>query len=163
MVATTLWQMKDSSLHKLKVYLAFKPFSRLLELGSGKSTVIMAKYHTTTLEHDKKWLRRTKKLLSKTKLKTNLVYAPMVKKEKGYFYDYQLTGEYDFVLIDGPPESYGRGATFYEIYPYLAKDFEVWLDDRHRPSEKEYLIQWQKDFPIKVEHLDERIARICPL
>ena len=125
---------------------------RALEVGSGFSTGIIALYaeELISLEHDKKFAPPW----------------PCVKicNIKDGWFEAELFSEINFVLIDSPSRNPGRSATLPNIWPHLAKDFEVWLDDFNRDHEKSIVEEWKKEFPISVQRIDtERgLAIITP-
>lgn len=161
------WHIDSDSHRLLDVWLTVNQPRNILEIGSGLTTKLFADYvfehppaSFLSLEHDPKWLEHTKKTYG---VKSGVVLAPLKPTEQGMFYDYRLPDQIDFCLIDGPPATYGRLATFYQIYPHLAKDFTIWLDDVNRPHEKDCLAKWQADFPIQLKRLNGRVMEIKPL
>lgn len=113
-----------------------------VEFGSGLSTALMAPWcdELLSLDHDPR----------------HAAPWPCVRicRIKDGTYVTDLPDGIDFALIDGPPgRRYGRGGTFPSLWPHLADDFEVWLDDADRDLERGYLEAWQERFPIKVARI----------
>jgi len=139
---------------------------KILDIGSGLSTVLFSEWaaennaEVISLEHTKKYYESTKKLLNQ---KVDLRLCDLIETKHGFFYKTELPNDIDFVLIDGPPGSIGRNATFYAVYPHLSKGYLAWLDDADRQGEREILKNWQADFPIQVTRAEgyERAALIC--
>lgn len=140
----------------------------ILDVGSGASTILFAAWagennaRVVSLEHEKLYADATKKELKKYGLKAELKVRPLIQFRQGWFYAAHLPSEIDFCLIDGPPGTYGRGASLYQIFPHLADNYLVVLDDANREGEKKILKQWKDDFPIKVRknRLNHRLAEI---
>jgi glycosyltransferase involved in cell wall biosynthesis len=129
----------------------------VLECGSGASTLVLARYAQRTgakvvsLEHKGEFYQRTLTNLRKEGLRES-VDLRMCKLDGGSspWYVTDLPDNIDFVLIDGPPTGEGgRAATFPNIYPHLANDWEVWLDDGDREEEKEMARSWVSEFGVK--------------
>jgi glycosyltransferase involved in cell wall biosynthesis len=140
---------------------ATKP-ARLLELGSGISTVILAGHAArtgatvVTLEHDAGYHERTSRLLTAFGLRdhVDLRLAPLrprVCADGGTypFYDSALTGAFDFVLVDGPPMRDGRQAALFALSGHLAPGWELWLDDGRRDHERHCLELWRSHFSFE--------------
>jgi hypothetical protein len=138
---------------------AMRP-ERMLEFGSGNSTVILGDYASRTggtlvsLEHDPKSYKQTAKLLRSFGLQehVDLRLAPLkpmrcVDGGTYPFYDTRLDGTFDFVLVDGPPAmSHGREATFFAVSEHLAPGWELWLDDGYREHERHCVELWRSHF-----------------
>lgn len=150
------WAVGSKTAYKLIEYLdEFKP-KKILDIGSGLTTVLFAEWsknndaEVISLEHQEKYYNATKKLLDEYGLEADLRLCELVKTKWGMFYETNIPKDLDFVLIDGPPGSIGRGATLYNIYPNLSKDFTAWLDDCNRYEEQRILKQWIRDLDVKV-------------
>ena len=111
--------------------------STLLELGSGAGTARLAKHFTMiSIEHDARWLG---------KAPSNYIYAPIepfrkpcsvFKLDKGWYSRDVLREElpkhrYDAILIDGPPNVWGRGG-FYKWKDLFDLSVQLIFDDAHR-------------------------------
>jgi glycosyltransferase involved in cell wall biosynthesis len=136
---------------------------RILELGSGVSTAVLAQYaarhsaQVVSLEHEALYATRTSRLLLGLGLAAavDLRRAPLRDLDcpdgrKRPSYSASLHGEFDFVLADGPPGARGRGGTLFAVEPLLAGDWELWLDDAHRAHERECLELWREHLSLDV-------------
>lgn len=136
-----------------------------LDVGSGRSTVIMAQYaeRVIALEHEDRYFFQTGMLLVEADRRNrnyDLRCVPIIESDFGPWYDYDFKDAFDFVLIDGPPLKIGRQAGLHILWPHLAPDFEIWLDDWDRDHEKECVKNWQQHYPIKVEELSPTLVKI---
>jgi hypothetical protein len=162
----TDWSISGAMAIELTAYLERSRPKRVLEIGSGVSTVILAAYarrypaddiKVTTLEHKWAYHLMTGRALRKLGLadRVELRHARLRKQEfdtgedtRWYdWYDVQLQGEFDFVFVDGPPMEKGREVVYYAIAGHLARGWEIWLDDGRRAHESECIRLWQKHFP----------------
>lgn len=156
------WTISPDLQKYLREYLSHMRPKRLLDVGSGISTVLLAEYaatndaHLISLEHDEKYGRRTSQMLQSRGLSdcVDLRIAPLkkitCKDDYSYpWYDTQVDGEFDFVFIDGPPERYGRQAAIFRVYPYLHDNSVVWVHDGHRQHERECLALWKSTFDLR--------------
>lgn len=124
--------------------------TRILELGSGVSTLVLAcaaaraDATVTTLEHDPVWFGRTADLLAAFGLRdrVDLRWAPLRNREGSPWYSSPLAGRYDFVFADGPPLAVGRTAILPAIRDHLAEDWTLWLKDGHRAHERACVAGW---------------------
>lgn len=75
---------------------------RVLECGSGLSTLVMAAAgcEVTALEHDPMWASHLQAMLDRYNLKANIICKPLA----GKWYDF-AGGDYDALVIDGPPRN----------------------------------------------------------
>ena len=143
----------------------------LLELGSGTSTVVLARLlrqlggHLTSVEHDELWLERVRRWLDIEGLadQVTLVHAPLVPSSQALatssWYDEVVLKDaalphapFDLVLVDGPPAGEERDGTarfpaLPFLLPHLAAGALVVLDDAHRPGETEVLRRWRELAP----------------
>ena len=147
------WAMQRGALAELDAFLVREMPERVLECGSGLSTLLLGRYAratgatVTALEHQPRYYDRTKQWLAAEGLRENvdLRRVGLEQYDGDPWYMAALPDNIDFALIDGPPESTGgRARTFYEIYPHLRPDgrWHVWLDDAHRPSEAQAVADW---------------------
>lgn len=113
-----------------------------VEFGSGFSTALLALYsdHLVSLDHSAK----------------HAAPWPCVRicDLRNGRYHTSLPDGVEFVLIDGPPaRKYGRDKTLPQVWPHLAPDAEVWLDDYDRDHEQQIVARWQEQYPIDVERV----------
>lgn len=153
----------------------------ILEAGSGASTAVFGEYarHWTippevvSLESDATYFQATKAMLIDRGLDSwvdlrvvPLDVYPVQGRDYLWYEDRDLPKGIDFALIDGPPGhiSSGRAAALPALWPRLAPDFELWLDDAQRSREATSLRLW-KEFDVKIELFDngpKQMARIRP-
>ena len=152
--------------------------TRILEAGSGSSTVVFGEYaqHRTqveviSLESDSMYFQLTRNLLIQRELDswvdlrlTPMGFYPLWGQDRIWYETKGLPEKIDFALIDGPPGhvSAGRIAALPALWPLLAPEFELWLDDAHRSRESNALHKWRK-FDVEIELFDngpKQMARI---
>ena len=131
--------------------------SSILEMGSGLSTYAHSIYlheenpngHLTTIDHDLSWLAATQDMLNANgpvSCEVNFYHAPIGGANKiwgsGYDLPENLSGEFDWLLIDGPPSAVGRLATLPTAWSHLSCGANIFLDDAARPAEQEAIRKW---------------------
>lgn len=114
-----------------------------VEFGSGFSTALLALYsdEVISLENSAKWAAPW----------------PCVRicEIRNGRYLTSLPDGVEFALIDGPiARRFGRDQTFRQVFPHLASDYEVWVDDFNRQHEQQAIAAWQQEYPIEVERVD---------
>ncbi|MHB1035975.1 MAG: O-methyltransferase [Pirellulales bacterium] len=166
------WTLAPSTLLWLWNTLNAKPPQRIVECGSGLSTLVFARYarlrmeqgdhvpQILSIEHDAQWLEAAKALTRECSLDSfvHFVHAPL--KEQNLLgrrvVAYSLPGgemersspeRFDFVLIDGPPASVGRLGSLAAIAPCLADGAAILLDDAFRPGEQAIWKEWRSYWP----------------
>jgi predicted O-methyltransferase YrrM len=160
----------DTALHLVRLVLERRP-SRVLELGSGSSTVILAQAlrragggALASLEHDPAWAQRTRALLAEAGLRdaASVAHAPLRRvsfpDEGGLvemrWYDAdvvarlaaQAGGTWDLLLVDGPPatrDDQARWPALPLLLPRLSPSCAILLDDADRPGERALLERWR--------------------
>ena len=140
---------------------------RVLEFGSGVSTVVIARVlrefgdpvRLDSFEHHERWYPRTRELLERTGVTdvAHLHYAPLAPRPGLDVPWYDLSaladGElYDFVLVDGPQggrsrEPLARLGGFLAVRERLAPGAVILLDDGLRRGEREVVQRWQQAEP----------------
>lgn len=157
------WTMPEPVLARLAERLEAIGPARLLEVGSGRSTLVLAAHvarrggSLLTLEHDAGHHRRTARLLEDAGLAAHaeLRLAPLRCGPDGLaWYDTALEGRFRFVLVDGPPERHGRGGVLPALAGRLARGWELWLNDGHRAHELECLERWSADASFEATLLE---------
>lgn len=165
MPSTGGWALDARSLAHLIALFEEKRPQRILEIGSGTSTIWLAYLcqsfggKVVTLDHLEKYLNQTRAAIRAHGLE-NYVDARLAPLEETWcgeasykWYSQKALADLsnvDMVLIDGPPASTGRKARYPAlpmVIERLAKDATVILDDAHRPDETDTLTQWQSEFP----------------
>ena len=144
---------------------------KIIEMGSGLSTLVFAQYanrqsdlhginiSVLSLDHDEHWASETRKMLAKCGLErfAFVVHAPIADRLfdgsniQAYAVDERLLREYagntgfDFCLIDGPPEYLsGRMGSLPLIAEYLSNGAGIYLDDADREREIACWTRWQR-------------------
>ena len=158
-LAEALWQRLDERRPR-----------RLLELGSGTSTAVLAAYAARhgaaviTLEHEPAYHAQTAAMLEALGLRSavDLRRAPCAPRHFDHrryaCYDTTLSGTFDFVFVDGPPLQLGREAALFAVWPHLAEGWELWLKDGARAHEQACLARWKEHFAL-AHHLDRTDPR----
>ncbi|HEU4883640.1 MAG TPA: class I SAM-dependent methyltransferase [Longimicrobium sp.] len=140
----------------------------VVEASSGVSTLVIAYClkrlghgRVVSLEHDEKYLHLTRELIARHGLDSvaTVVHAPLrttrIAGAEWPWYDVdalRLDAPIDLLLIDGPPRR-GHPLARYPalplLFPRLADDAVVILDDGDREAETETVRRWEAEF----EHL----------
>jgi predicted O-methyltransferase YrrM len=140
---------------------------RILELGSGVSTLLMAQSlrragegHILSLDDDARWAAQTEATIAREKLGSfaRVVVAPLVKVEAGgrqsSWYDIssiEAEARFDLIIVDGPPAWRGdelvRLPALYQLRKHLSDQGLLVLDDAARGGEREVARRWRHDFP----------------
>lgn len=117
----------------------FGPGTRVLELGSGTGTFRLhdAGYDVISIEHDERYLDWAP---------VSYVHAPIA--EDGWYDALEveraaLEGDYDLVIVDGPPGRIGRKGLL-RHFDALWPAFElatVVVDDVHRGAERDLFFE----------------------
>lgn len=167
------WAAGVDLAHYLYTLVAEQGRSRVLECGSGTTTVLLAyaasrlgKGRIVSLEHDPRFADTTRRLLRERSLENwaEVINAPLVDVRlagetwRWYAPEAIPAGELDLLLVDGPPGNTGPQAR-YPALPLLAdrlvQDALVVLDDAFRPEEKATAERWAAEF----EHFEaERLG-----
>lgn len=155
----TEWTITHSVAFELSKRLYELKPTNVLEIGSGLSTILLAKLaylygiRVVTLEHERNYFQKTRNLLIEFGLNDyiDLRLAPLTPIEipgekSSLWYNAQLREKFDFVFIDGPPKKYGRTPSLFGLYDFLKEETEVWLHDGHRQHEKKCIEIWDKYF-----------------
>lgn len=162
---TEVWKMEDESMERLAYRLDLLRPEVAVECGPGMSTAVLHRFcgWTVSLEHLPEWAERLFSMIE-PRIPGEVRYAPLTEVETPEgplpFYRTNLPPRVDFALIDGPPGSIGRRGTFHALWPHLADDFVVWLDDARRPGERQALEAWQRFYPIEVTRVDRWVVEI---
>ena len=140
---------------------------RVLELGSGLSTVLIANSFRRTgdgsvlsFDDDERWAALTNATLRRENLDAfaEVRVAPLVKVASGGrtapWYDLSgldATDRFDMIIVDGPPawrgDSLARLPALYELRSRLSENGVLVLDDAARGGETQIGRRWRHDFP----------------
>jgi Methyltransferase domain len=153
------WSINQTLAIELAAYLDRVRPPRILEVGSGYSTAILAAYaahhdaEVVTLEHDPTYFQATRRALRRLGVdrRLDLRLAPLRQQWFGdrgpyWWYGVRLDGEFDFVFIDGPPKVLGRRGAFFALQGHLRPGWRVWVDDGSRRHERQCVKLWEKEF-----------------
>jgi predicted O-methyltransferase YrrM len=137
----------------------------VVECSSGVSTVVLARAlqlngrgHVFSLEHEALYAEKTRQELARHGLSdwATVIDAPLAPcatdlGEKPWYTTQALPDQaIDMVVIDGPPETTAPLARYPAgpiLFPRLADQASVFLDDANRPAEREAVEHWLKRFP----------------
>jgi predicted O-methyltransferase YrrM len=157
---------------------------RIVECGSGVSTIVMARLlaargrgHVQALEHDPRWAAETRRRIEDEGLgdRAAVVDAPLrphpLAEPGCEWYDERalerLSHQIDLLLVDGPPAGApGIERARYPALPALASRLRPWatviLDDVERPGERWILDRWQRRAGVSFElPATDRVAIGC--
>jgi Methyltransferase domain len=154
------WSISPVLAVELAAYLERVRPQRILEVGSGFSTFVLAAFaaehgaEVVTLEHQQRYGVSTLQGLQRLGLNGfvdlrvgRLQPKVLVDDLHHRWYEAELRGRFDFVFVDGPPKIMGRGGVFFAVKDHLADGWRMWLDDGQRHHEQECLRLWEKKFP----------------
>ncbi|MCB1052033.1 MAG: glycosyltransferase [Acidobacteria bacterium] len=148
------WCLANETLDFLDSQLEQDRPRALLELGSGASTLLFARYaqqagaRLVSLEHDPAYMEKTRSRLRQAGLldSVDLLLAPLETGAFGPMYTFFPHQTFDFVLIDGPPMARGREGTYPALRPCITPRGKVWLDDAKRQHERNCVQAWSERF-----------------
>ena len=160
----TGWSIGETAFERItSAFLDLSPVERILEFGSGLSSIRLAmafsEAQVLSVEGDRRNFVETTSLMRSFWDKRNLSirYRPITLEsygdaefltyEDGMFWDDQE--EIDCVIIDGPPvyTLRGREACLYQVYDQIKIGGLVILDDFRRSYEKQIVENWLSVYP----------------
>ena len=160
----TGWSIGETAFERIEtLLLQISPVERILEFGSGPSSIRLAmafsEAQVLSVEGDWRNYAETMNLMQKFLDKRNLSikYRPITLEsygdacfltyKDGMFWDDQK--EMDCVIIDGPPvyTLRGREACLYQVYDQIRIGGLVILDDFRRSYEKQIVENWLSVYP----------------
>jgi hypothetical protein len=178
-VAWTAWSMRPAVLVSIINEIALKKRQRVVELGSGTSTIILARAlqrsggTLLSIEHDEEWAVYIAGLIRAEGLGDvatveRVDLAPYTEAHPAEASDWKVPDEWyqssvlrsvvpsdvDLLVVDGPPA--GRQEDVLVRHPAvpvlgdrLAKDFTLLLDDADRPAERETVARWEIELRVE--------------
>lgn len=172
-VPWTDWSISNVLAVELMEHLARVKPKRILEIGSGASTVLLGLHaarhsaQVVSLEHLDRYYGRTRRSLETFDLldHVDLKLGPLRSRrfpdgEDHLWYDVALEGDFDFVFVDGPPKQNGRQGVLFAIFDHLTPGWEIWLDDGLRPHEQRCMNLWRSHYRFTCSRLDLRSAHL---
>ena len=173
------WSIGETAFERITTtLLQMSPVERILEFGSGPSSIRLAMAfpdaQVLSVEGDWRNFAETTRLKQTFWDKRNLLikYRPITLEsygdasfltyEDGMFWDGQE--EIDYVIIDGPPvyTLRGREACLYQVYNQIKIGGLVILDDFRRRFEKQIVENWLSVYPgsftVEVIREDHHLA-----
>lgn len=140
----------------------------VMECSSGVSTLVVARClqmmgagHLYSLEHDPDYAHKTRKLLDKYGLAdwATVFDAPLQTKhtDTPWYAEEAIPKDLApivILIVDGPPSSTAPLARFPalpRLFPRMAKNFLMILDDADREDEQEIVRRWKQLYPHLVE------------
>lgn len=135
----------------------------ILECGSGLTTLLVGAVASRrgnqlhSLEHNPEWHTRVSQAIREFGLtNVNVHLAPLRAHDSYDWYDAPLQllpNDFSHVVCDGPPASTrgGRSGVLPTMHGKLASACTVLLDDVSRPSERELVESWVRDFHASYE------------
>ncbi|MCY6494610.1 glycosyltransferase [Leptolyngbya sp. GGD] len=159
------WALAPQALVWLEEFIQSQHIQSVVELGSGHSTISLAKFQqqgiisrSLTLEHDRYWHQDTLKQLEMKQLSNDvqIQHCPLqvqsVQGEPYLWYDFTqiISFATDLILIDGPPHTVGKLARYpalHQLKSFIQPGTWVILDDYHRSSERDTVKRWLQELP----------------
>lgn len=158
----------DIAVYVLQQLEAHRP-RQILDVGSGLSTLLFAKYaannpgvRVVSLDHEAVYYQATARMLAAWQLTgVELLHAPLVPYPALGVADHEwydvggiaATARFDFVFVDGPPDGV-KTASRRNLVPVLgdrlAPGAQLIMDDANRPSERSVIAAWLADHDIEI-------------
>lgn len=127
---------------ELERVVAQRPNARILEFGSGLSTILFDSLgaNVTTIEHSQAWYEKLRVLVGRET--TKLIHSPLEETASGMWYQWRAEPgqKFDVILVDGPPggkNGPGRMAAKHFLADLMEEECIVFIDDTHREDEVE--------------------------
>ena len=155
------WALAPSSCRFLAAFIRATGARRVLEFGSGFSSLMMAREigalednFLLSIDSSPYYSGLAKEALENSEAQAKVEFRVAPLRPKFYGMRLLLTyglpkglleamGPFDLVLIDAPHHDYGREAVFYDAFPAVAPGGYLILDDANREGmEKNYVRNW---------------------
>ena len=158
MIEKATMSLPNSMLLFLQKFLTVTKPVRSLEFGTGAGVgtemLAMLSKQVVTLDHDLNWSKYAQQKLSKKGIH-NVAYLV------GYNINLPF-GDFDILLVDGPPGGNARRDTVIRYWKYLKPGATIILDDVFRKDEQNALATWKKLYGAKTEIIKtDRMIGIC--
>jgi predicted O-methyltransferase YrrM len=163
----TDFTMRPSAILAVVNDVALRRRQSIVECGSGNSTLYVARLlaqhriegHIHSLEHDARWASVTREGLRREGLEAwaTVTHAPLL----DGWYDVAALPRgitaVDLLVVDGPPAhsaelQHSRERSLDVFRDRLTADATIFLDDAHRPGERQVLAGWRRRHGIALEH-----------
>ena len=162
------WTISKRLAIELTIHLEKTKPERILEIGSGTSTVFLAHYaaqhqaKVVSVEHDRCYYEKTAQQLIEMSLMdaVELRLAPFISREcaDGSSYPWYHTypsDKFDFIFVDAPPLKYGRQATLFALSENLNPNkWELWMKDGKRDHEQMCVEIWKQHLQFSSQLCD---------
>lgn len=154
---TTAGAIPRQLFQRLESICRSKPKARVLEFGSGLSTILFDRLgiKATSVEDSSTWASRLRGMLRHV----TLIHSPLETTASGPWYSWRpgRDEKYDVILIDGPigegASSPGRMAAKHFVADCMAHACTVIIDDCHREREQELSSLMAAMYGFTVEHV----------
>ncbi|MDR1284849.1 MAG: class I SAM-dependent methyltransferase [Campylobacteraceae bacterium] len=170
------WPMSPDILLKLHEYIASVKPKKIVEFGSGVSTVVICDalqqngFGTLySIDHLEQFGEQTLQNIKKESLEkfVDLRIVPLElwqdehmceDKESVFWYQKKLIEDIqdiDLLIVDGPPGvtcQYARYPALPALYDKLSPNVQVWLDDTSRGEEKEICKTWADKYDMDIKY-----------
>lgn len=171
------WALSPASRLYLWQFIHERQPTRILDFGSGQSTLIFCTYaaemaarghevRVCSIEHDAAWASHLRSLLEERGLGryVTIIEAPLTsqfllqREMMAYSVAPALLEEvaaphgFELCLVDGPPGNVGRAGSLAIAARFLAEGATVFLDDALRQKEFNVVQEWRRAWPHGVTH-----------
>ncbi len=159
------WALDPASCRFLAAFTRALGARKVLEFGSGFSTLMMARElsgregnYILSVDNSPRYTELAREALDSSECTARVEFrtAPLTLRFYGprllLSYDLprgllEALGPFDLVLIDAPQKDYGRESVFYDAFAALAPGGYMVLDDAGRQDmERDYVAEWRKAY-----------------
>jgi predicted O-methyltransferase YrrM len=159
---------KDSMRFLIALVRRTRP-ARVIEFGSGLSTRMLSQELAAggvvrSFDHVEAFARGTRESIARSpgRADVSVLYRPV---GLGWFHgkllpfygirpgDLDAVRDADLVIVDGPPQAWGREAALYAAYPAMRDGALLVLDDASRAGEQDAIAAWQHRYGAALEHV----------
>ncbi|MDR1554429.1 MAG: class I SAM-dependent methyltransferase [Campylobacteraceae bacterium] len=170
------WSMSPDILLRLHEYIMFAKPKKIVELGSGVSTIVICDALRQngsgllySIDHLEQFGKQTLQNIKKESLEkfVDLRIAPLElwrskhlhsDKKSVFWYQKKCIGDIqdiDLLIVDGPPGHtcpFARYPAMPAFYGRLSLNAQIWMDDTNRDEEKEICKTWVDKYNLNVEY-----------
>jgi predicted O-methyltransferase YrrM len=161
------WSVDSFLARRLVQYLMESKPALIVELGSGSSTILIAKcmqnlghrdYEHLAVDHEARYLALTKQSAQLNGIEDRIQFLECQLQKLpgtevlwyGGLISHLEGKQIDLLVVDGPPgalQKDSRYPTLLQLLPYLSANCTVILDDTSRTDEAEIASRWANSFP----------------